>query len=123
MTYVLIDTGYDEDYEYRLGNNYENFVEFYKTIEDLIAIDGWVRPGYENIVENILANTRRLFNSVGNPIFKTTSATLDDINRIIQKVRDLDYCHVWQEDPIDKTTLSIIDGMSVVTLKLEAESG
>lgn len=132
--YVLIETGYEEDFPYRLGNNYNEFVERYKNMDTLIRIEEWVREGYEDVVKEVLDVAKNSdiyrFNSLFyggmylHPIFVTHSVSPENIDRIVQKARDLDYCHIWSDDPIEKVTKYMIGRKKfLVHIKLEAESG
>ena len=127
--YILIDTGYEGDYKYQLGDNYDSFVEEYRSMYNLLSIDNYVKPGYETIVDKIMKfsnqNCLSKFggNTKENPLFlmNTNTHSIDDI---IQQARDLHYCHIWHRSPIQNKKVFIVDNTTrLIYLDLEAESG
>ena len=138
--FVLINTGYEEDFPYRLGEDYVNFVERCKNNPNLIKAEKYIRSGYENIMTRILnfskqknlygysdkyrKSSRFIAQEFSHPIFLTYSDTTDSIDDVIKQARDLNYCHIWGDDPTEKLNGYMIDNKTwLIYLKLEAESG
>lgn len=132
--FVLIETGYEEDFSYRLGSNYDSFIQGYKNSASLVRIEDYIKTGYESIVNTILgfAKHRQIYRfsegfyngNYTHPIFVSYSNTPESIDSIIQQARDLNYCHIWGDNPIEKRTDHMIDNKTwLIHLKLEAESG
>lgn len=147
--YIFVYTGYEADgIPYRFGcedgifHRYQEFMlkrDALMTDGHLIHMDKKTKPGYENIVHSILGKIRSEhihpppwgiegdYDGSNNAIFRVNDNSESTIDRIIQDCRDLDYCHIWDTDPIESIESYLLsedeeEKSALLYLWLEAES-
>lgn len=144
---MYVYTGYESDgMPYRFGcedgrfHLYQEFMLKRDRLMDndfLIHMDKKTKSGYENVVQSILDKIRHekytresTIDLSNNAIFKVNDNSDSTMERIIQDCRDLDYCHIWTEDPIESIESYLLseeeeneEPSALIYLQLEAESG
>ena len=147
--YVYIKTGYEGNYDQRLPN-YDLFVqEIDKQMKlgILLQVDGRTQEGKKKLVDSIMNQAEVSLNqeekiflpgasspvvykhihrklNVNNPLYIVDNDDENTLNALIQLCRDLDYCHIWNDDPIErKVKIELDNNNTLIYLKLEAESG
>ena len=116
--YVYVYTGYESNgMPYRFGcedgrfHHYQEFMlkrDRLMNNDYLIHMDKKTNSGSENVVQSNLDKIRgekygrrETVDLSNNAIFKVNDNSDSNMEKIIQDCRDLDYCRIWMEDPIE----------------------
>jgi hypothetical protein len=93
----------------------------------LLHIDDYIATGKEKLVKSITSNAEKIGRfrvNLENPLYVVDNNDNDTINKVIQMCRDLNYCHIWKHEPIERQwSFTLDDGNKFIYLKLEAEAG
>jgi hypothetical protein len=127
VVYIYVNARYGE-YEQRM--NPANYGRFKQLVEEyfdkgvLLQIDDKIQKGKEELVNYIFNELPEAKMYGEKPLFMVDNADEECIDAVIQICRDLHYCHIWEDDPIErKLKLSLKNGDSLIYLLLEAEAG
>jgi len=141
---VYVYTGYESDgFPHRFGcengifHHYQEFMLKRDRLMDndhLIHMDKKTKPGYENVVQSIVDKIRHekyeggTIDLSNNAIFKVNDNSDSTMVRLVRDCRDLEYCHIWMEDPIEIIESYLLseedeEPSALIYLQVEAESG